>query len=364
MIADDGPSITSLPEQVAALPDEDRERVQRLFSIVRGRGSLVPPPEMTAWIERSFGSVEAVQAQAVVKTLNRWTFEGSLFNSLRARRPMDRRRDGAGDQGSAGSGQDPFCHPLTGTPADTFGRIRGQHAITASNVAKYDVLHAVVIFDQHNPLELSAEQLTDALAVARRWLDAAHRAQPEAVYPIIMWNCLPRSGASIVHAHMQTALSEGCAYAQIELWRRAAQQYRAAHGVNYFDDLYAAHHDLGLASSTDSVRWFAHLTPVKEKELIVLTESLGDRLYAHIHRLLRVYIDVLGVRTYNLAIYLRPLAPVEEDWSDFPVVVRMVDRGDPGSATSDIAAMELFAQPVIASDPWRLAATVRETLGV
>ena len=42
------------------------------------------------------------------------------------------------------------------------------------------------------------------------------------------------------------------------------------------------------------------------------------------------------------------------------VVARMVDRGDPASATSDIGAMELFAQPVVAFDPWRLAEVVRD----
>jgi hypothetical protein len=356
-------SITTLPEQVAALRPEERERFQTLFSVIRSGGSLVPPPEMTAWIERSFGSVEAVQAQSVVKTLNRWTLEGSLFNDLRARRPIDRRLDAAGDVGAAGSGQDPFCHPLTGTPADTFGRVRGRHAITASNVAKYDALHAVIIFDIHNPLALSEEQVSDAFETAWRWVEEAHRSRPASVYPFIMWNCLPRSGASIVHAHMQTALTEGLAYARVELWRRAAAAYRGREGRDYFQDFYAAHLALGLAAEPGPIRWLAHLTPVKEKELIVLAPSPGPDLYAGVYRLLRVYIDALGVRAYNVAVYLRPLVPVEEDWSDFPVVVRLVDRGDPGSATSDVAAMELFAQPVVASDPWKLAAAVRERLG-
>ena len=79
-------SVTTLPEQVAALSEEERGRFEGIFSVVRSRGGLVAPPEMQAWIERSFGSLEAVQAQVVVKTLNKWTLEGSLFNSLRAQR--------------------------------------------------------------------------------------------------------------------------------------------------------------------------------------------------------------------------------------------------------------------------------------
>jgi hypothetical protein len=356
-------SVTTLPEQVAALPEPDREQFQRLFLVVRSQGSLVPPQEMTAWIERSFGSVEAVQSQVVVKTLNCWTLEGALFNSLRARRPMESKIAAGAEEGTAGSGSDPFCHPLTGTPADTFGRIQGRHVLTASNVAKYDAFHSVIVYDSHNPLELSEEQVSDAFATAKRWIEEAHRASSEAVYPFIMWNCLPRSGASIVHAHMQTALSAGIAYGRVELWRRAAVAYRRQHGGSYFETFYSAHHALGLAHDRGEMRWLAHLTPIKEKELIVLAASFDEALYQQIYRLLRLYIDRLGVRAFNLAVYLPPLAPVEEDWSDFLVIVRMVDRGDPSSATSDIAAMELFAQPVVASDPCKLAAMVEESIG-
>lgn len=356
-------SVTTLPDQVAALPECERERFECLFLVVRSQGSLDPPQEMTAWIEHSFGSVEAVQSQVVVKTLNRWTLEGSLFNSLRARRPMESKIDSGSAEGTAGSGSDPFCHPLTGTPADTFGRIQGRHTVTASNVAKYDALHSVIVYDSHNPLELSEEQVSDAFATARRWVEEAHRASSEAVYPFIMWNCLPRSGASIVHAHMQTALSAGITYGRVELWRRAALSYRKQHGESYFEAFYSAHHDLGLAGERGEMRWLAHLTPIKEKELIVLAASLDEALYTEIYRLVRLYIDRLGVRAFNLAVYLPPLAPVKEDWSGFPVIVRMVDRGDPSSATSDVAAMELFAQPVVASDPWKLAAMVEEGAG-
>src|SRR5436190_1303952 len=108
-------SIATLPEQVAALPAEEQEQFHRLLLVTRGRGSLVPPPEMGPWIERSFGSVDAVGEQVVVKTLNRWTHEGSLFNSLRARRPLENKLGSAGGEGTSGEGQDPFCHPLTGT---------------------------------------------------------------------------------------------------------------------------------------------------------------------------------------------------------------------------------------------------------
>lgn len=356
-------SVTTLPEQVAALDDRARDQFHELFAVVKSRGSLVPPPEMRAWIERSFGSVEAVQTQTIVKTLNRWTLEGSLFNDLRARRPVESKLASAAGEGTAGAGQDPFCHPLTGTPADAFGRVQGQHCVTASNVAKYDALHSVVIFDTHNPLTLSEEQICDAFDTARRWLDQAHHAYPHACYPFVMWNCLPRSGASIVHAHLQVALGEERPYARVELWRQAANRYRQEHGRDYFESLYAAHFALGLAGREGSVHWMAHLTPVKEKEIVLVGDAMDGAIFSLLSRMLRLFIDELGVRAYNVAVYLRPMADVHQDWSDFPVIVRLVDRGDPASATSDVAAMELFAQPVVTFDPWKLAALVRHQFG-
>jgi hypothetical protein len=296
-----------------------------------------------------------VREQTVIKTLNRWTLEGALFNTLRARRPIAGEASAAPATAALDADDDPFCRPLTGTPADTFGRVAGRHAITASNVARYDGLHAVVIFQRHHPLEWTAAELTDAFATAARWLEAAHQVRPAAVYPFIMWNCLPRSGASQIHAHMQATLSEAVPYARVELWRRAAAAYRQQHGREYFTALYQAHEALGLAGAYGPVRWLAHLTPIKEKEVVFLAPALGEALYDAIDTVLRRFIDHLGVRAFNLALYLPPVVPVAERWAGFPVVGRLVDRGDPAHTTSDVGAMELFAQPVVMSDPWRLA---------
>src|SRR5215217_3129135 len=88
MSTHDEPSITTLPEQIAALAPAEQARFDSLFQVTRSRGSLDPPAEMHAWIESAFGSVAAVRDQVVIKTLNRWTLEGALFNDLRARRPI------------------------------------------------------------------------------------------------------------------------------------------------------------------------------------------------------------------------------------------------------------------------------------
>lgn len=87
--------------------------------------------------------------------------------------------------------------------------------------------HGIVLFKHHDPLAFDQEQLSDLLDAAWLWLVAASSAtqakqQPpqqeqqlgqqeqlgKAPYPFLLWNCLPRAGASQFHGHAQ--VSRGC----------------------------------------------------------------------------------------------------------------------------------------------------------
>lgn len=353
--------ITDLPALIAALPPDDRALARRVFGVSATTGRLDPPDAMRAWIEASFGSVDAVTAQRIVKVTNRITLEGTLFNGLRASRPLDTGVSLDLDREIAATEGDPFCRPEEGTPADVFGRVRGEHAITASNIAKYDGFHGVVVFDDHNPLHLTPEKVSDYVDTGLRWAREAQKADPEARYPFLMWNCLWRAGGSIIHGHAQVTATRDAHYPKVERLRRAARDYRSEHGTGYFDDLHRVHDSLGLSVPAESgARAFVSLTPVKEKELVVTGRSPDDEaLKRTVGALLERYVHSLGVRAFNVAFYVPPLADTPEDWSGFPTVVYIVDRGDPANRTSDIGAMELYAASVVASDPFRVAAALR-----
>ncbi len=351
-------NIVNLEVLVAALPRETRAIVRRIYQISTTVGHAVPPPEMYAWIERQFGSLGRVEEQRIVKVTNVVTFEGALFNELRASRPMEARTSSDLEARIvAGRAEDTFADPLTGTPADVFGRLKGQHSITASNVAKYDGFHGVLIFDEYNPLAFTSESIADALATAQRWGAMAMAADARARYFFFMWNCLWKSGASILHGHTQMTVTSDFPYAKVEQLRRAAHQYRQQHGQSYFADLVSIHTALGLAKAlAGGITAFVSLTPVKEKEVWLLGAALDENMAAAIYRVLSVYRS-LGVSSFNVAAYLPPNQLVDGDtWTDFPAIVRLVDRGDPLNQTADIGAMELFAQSVVSSDPFKLAA--------
>lgn len=354
-----GPSVVELETLVGGLPAGQRQLFDRLFRVTSARGRLRAPESMHKWIEGLFGSVAAVEDQKIVKVTNLVTLEESLFNELRARRPIEAKESAALAQVIEQARGGPFSRPLEGTPEDVFGRVRGQYCISASNVAKYDGFHGVVIFDEFNPLVFTEEQVVDYLNTSCKWIEAAHASDPGAVYPFIMWNCLWKSGASIVHGHFQVTLGRNAHYGRIESLRLLAKGYRDRYGSSYFEDLWGVHQSVGLGLEWSGVRVFPYLSPIKEKETFLIAAGLGDELKVAIFRAADCFVHGLGVTSFNMAVYMPPLTETGEDWTGFPIVVRLVDRGDPLNKTADIGAMELYAASVISTDPFRVAEALR-----
>lgn len=355
------PSIVDLEALLAALPAPAVAAARRIFAVHTVTGTLVAPPEMEPWILRQFGSLEAVASQRVVRVTNLVTLEGALFNELRAKRPQEVRGTGDVRAAIAAAANDPFCDVERGTPADTFGRVAGRHGTAVSNVAKYDGMHGLLVFREHDPLvPVDADVLADHFATAREWARRAFDTDGAARYYLLLWNSLWRAGGSIIHGHMQMTLTRGMHYPKVEALRRRSLEYAAQHGHDYFEDLCLVHEALGLGVRVGEARVLASLAPVKERELLVIGRTGADEQslvpgIAHGIATLRRE----GMLAHDLAVYLPPLAPDGNDWSRFPPLARLVDRGDPTDRTSDIGAMELYAASVISSDPFRVADALR-----
>ena len=349
--------IADLETYVAALPETRRRIFDRIFHLHTAIGELVVPPTMCDWVESAFGDVESIRRQCVIKITNLITMEGALFNPLRGTRPIDfipKDDVSASIEETIGG---PFCRPEELTPEDSFGRVRGEYCITASNIAKYDGYHGLVIFDDHNPLHITRERVHDYISTALRWAKRAHNADVTAKYFFLIWNCLWKGGSSIVHGHMQLALGQGMHYARVEHWRRQALLYRLAHGTNYFEDLYSIHEALGLGVRLGQTRVLASLTPVKEKEVLLISPTLwidNDDFRDAISAVLQSFLGRLRVQSFNMALFQRPIDTAGEDWNGFPAIVRIVDRGDLQVRTTDVGCMELYGSSVISTDPFRV----------
>jgi hypothetical protein len=350
-----------LPEIRLALDATDRERFDRFYTVDAETGVLRLPTGMVAWVEDTYGSSGEVEEQHIVKVTNRWTLQTSLFNPFRSRRPQKRSDSTSLADEIYDDGPDPFDEPLQRTSEDAFGRVHGKHCVTAGNLAKADARHGVIVFDEHNPWLVSEDAFLDALQVAESWFALAHAERQSAVYPLLIWNCLWKSGASINHAHMQLLLTGSMHYGEIERFRRTTLEYQQQHTTRYVDDLFKVHDSLSLASERDGVRALAHLTPLLAHECILFADDMTADFAKTVYQTIRNLHEQHGVESFNLAIFPSPLAGTDEDWTTVPVMARIVDRGSLSRRVVDTGAIELFAASVISTDPFDTSSVLKLT---
>lgn len=343
--------------------ESQKEKFDRIYQVWETHGQLVPPQEMIGWIQSTFGDVNSVTHQSFLKITNRITYEGAIFNELRTKRPI------VGDANMAQVFEEinlatntPFANPLTGTPADVFGRIQGKYCITASNIAKCDGLHGVIIFNSNNPLLVSRRRVNDYFEVANKWFDKAHQTDPQSIYPLFIWNCLWKAGASIIHGHAQTVLTQGQTYAKIEELRHHALKYQEQYRSNYFDDDFEIHKALGLAVELGKIKIMVRITPFKEKEIMILSPKFDRYLSTVVADTLNTLKETMGVVSFNASFILPPMAKTPEVWDHMPVVGRIVDRGKLTTKSADIGAMEIYAQSVIETNPYVIIKKLQDTL--
>jgi hypothetical protein len=348
-------TITKLPALIDAMIERDKTLIRKIFDISESKGTIIYPEDPV--VIRGYGVREEVEEQKIIKITNKITYECSLFNELRSRRPFQTKEQIELNHEIERTDGCIFCLPKAYyvTSGDTFlesGRIKKKTCFTASNPAKYDGYHGLVIFNDHNPYYFVNFQ--DFLSCSIEWAKNAQKKDVNAIYFFFMWNCLWKAGGSIIHGHTQMSLSKGKHYGKIEFLLQAANSY----GKNYFKDIYNVHRILGLGFKVNSVKLMAYLTPIKEKEILMMAESIDD-LCAVIPRVLECLYHRLGVRSFNLALICSPSAIFDEidekereRWKGFPIMVRIVDRGSLNNRTTDIGAMELYAASVISSDPY------------
>ena len=353
--------VADLDRVVAALPPVDRALIERLFRISVTPAKTVISDTMRAWVEQQFGNVALVENQKVVRVTNLVTYDSTAFNPLRSKRPQAMKDEPAVVNAViAESKGDDFCEPRRRTAEDVFGRVEGDHSISAANIARIDGFHGVLVFNEHNPLTLRQEWVEDYIMTARLWAEQAHQADSSANYFMFIWNCLWKAGASMIHGHAQMLLGRDMHYAKVERLRLDALRYRDATRRSYFGDLYNAHRALGLSADIGHrVRAFASLTPTRKREVVLMTDVLSPDIGTAIYRVLAYYRS-LGVSAFNVSLTMPPLELVRgEDWSDFPVLARIVDRGNPAVRSNDTAALELYGQSTSADDPFVTAAELR-----
>ena len=232
--------------------------------------------------------------------------------------------------------------------------------------------HCLVFPDRHNPLDIDEPLVQEMFTSAGEWAaEIAFRARRSSdddppLFYFIAWNIL---SGSAIHSHLHATLNAGFAEGGAQNLADASRRYRNQFGSNFFDDFARVHSDLGLTFEAGTATAFASLVPTKEREVWIQCAQQGpagmppDALAAVVN-VLRTFIQTADkpCPAFNIAAMFPPLE-YAEDWSDFPVIVRIVDRGWPLLGVTDWATMEMFGTRVVAADPFVVASVLRAAVG-
>jgi hypothetical protein len=361
-----------LRARVLLPPGAPADAFHTLFDVREERARCIAPASLAA----KYG-VPADNSQAVVLVRNRYSQQVTLWNPARTAKPQTFKaaRESLEDP-TAGKGCD-FCNWRELTAQDTFGRVENTHAVSASNLFKISKHHGLVLFKHHDPLQFSEEQLAGLLEASQGWVHAAAAAHPEEhpLHPLLIWNALPRSGASQFHGHVQLLLNDA---ALPDLARAAATagayaREHPARAGRYEADVAAAHGALGLRRTlsmpgSDVASAYACIAPYKDCECVVHGSSVASPAFVRmLHLAMRALIDRCGVTTFNACVLGLSLstaeAPAEESRAaggevadGIGVTARVVSRGKASSRASDFGALEVFGGASIGhTSPWAVA---------
>lgn len=368
-LAETQTSIFDLEEIVSDQLNPNQRRIfGNIFTYYKKETPLVySSKEASAHIATRFHTTEdAIKMRRTMRVIDRVLGEETLFNPLRATRPVQTTPE---DQIELLRTRNPsqscdFCHPSQTTPQDPFGSVENNRCFTIANAAAYDGLHSLVIPRYiHDPLDLDERTLASMIHTGNEWLMEAYKYDPRSCYPFMVLNLLPRAGASIFHPHLQVLLAEGEPYKKIQVIRERMADYQFLNGSPYLHDLASVLRPLGLVYDIDSAHIIFHLAPTKEKEVIIYGDSgeglpNGDLTQA-IYKVVSWWRS-LGTTSFDMAVYMPPLGKslkANTSWYNFFPFARAVDRGAEGSITSDFGAMEIYGPRVVASDPFKMAAS-------
>ncbi len=348
----------NLIKMIKKLPPENKRLFRRIFRVEEVTGKLVIPKSLQNYVKTSFGGLQQVEKQKIVKIINIVTGESSIFNEIRGLRKIEAKSEVGlpKDEMVERKKECFFCNPLDKTPEDVFGRVKGKYCITASNLAKYAEFHAIVVFNRHNPLKFSLEEFSDYFQTSLRWFKEANKVDEKAIYPFFIWNCLWKAGASIIHGHAQITLTRK-PHQKVESLRKNIKKYREKYGSEYFEDIFKIHSFLGLGSCLENVKVIVYLTPLKEKEIMVFSKNLNEKFMEVLYKILDYYLKI-GVESFNLCIFMPPLKSVK-GWEKFPYIARILDRGRLETKTSDIGGMEIYASNIVSTNLLNLAENLK-----
>jgi len=235
--------------------------------------------------------------------------------------------------------QDPFCNYQNETPFDELGRLENEFSVIVGNLSKMADYHSLVIFKKHDFDKLEENDFISAINLAKSWFQQIKNFDKEIKTEILIWNYHFRSGASILHPHLQL-LAYIDIPLKVERLKEKLANYQKKYNNDYFEDYFYLTSKANLGKEENNLKIWVSLTPEKEN---------GVNFYGDIFQGAKILWQTLkkflnsGVQSFNL-FYLLDLG-----YGFF------VDRGEINKLNSDFGSLEIFGIKIVSSDPVKLA---------
>jgi len=331
--------------------------------------------KVLGWLDNNQEYLKQAHHQKIIKLYNKFTNEEMIFNPLRGKRPI--KKSEFSDKTYTfdlieKSKQDcDFCGKYQeNTAADMFDRIETDLSYTAANTFKYDKWHSLILSRNHNTMKLSEKEFLDMFNMCLTWFKKINKLDLMAKYPEMIWDSMPKAGASQIHPHLQVSMGSTNYYGGMRRWLDAAMRYTNTHQRNFFDDFILIHKALGLTYKVNNVYVIANLIPIKEQELILIgsnTQESYNSISLLLHQITQIFINDFEQYSWSMAMYLPEYSrdnvetffdnqqTGEDEGYLKRIFCRIVFRTPVANLRSDINGLDLYTSSVLGIDRYTIA---------
>ena len=153
------------------------------------------------------------------------------------------------------------------------------------------------ILKKHNPLSLDLSDYVALFKAANEWFDIAmqHSGHGHS-HPMLVWDSLPPSGASQIHAHAHGFLGRGHKLGRFRGYEEGRKAYALNyHGSDFTQDYINVHVALGLGVWMGSNVVIAPMDAVKDHEFVLFGPEVDESFAKLVYAIHLTYIDELNV---------------------------------------------------------------------
>jgi len=288
-----------------------------LYRVEEEGGPLVFPgplqEKLSRWLNGDPDLLQEAELQKVVQISGLLSGETTHYNPLRARRPQppggSQGREWAEAEIEKTRDSCDFCKPAQFTAEEPWGRIKSPGCSSAANVFKVaGPSNGLIISSSHSLFDIGESQLSQLLDCSKHWFKKMHRQDPSLIFPMLVWDTFPRSGASQVHPHLQTWLGRAGYSGHFETQLREAIAYERVTGSgDYWKDMTELHVALGLGVQHGEATAIVPLTSHRDHEWLVVSEEMNTDFVSLLAAVLESHVEGLGVICRSIGMAFPPI---------------------------------------------------------